>query len=229
MVQFNRYDAQGHLLEAQRPDDLVYSYLWGYGNSKRIAKIENARYEEVATALGANLAYLNNTLSPSDQTIGSKINALRSNLPQALVTGYTYEDLVGLTSSTNPNNFSSYYEYDCWDRLKRVKDDDKTILEEYKRSDYQLVIIADDCQSRTAAFQAKSYSASCQDENMTVQYTWNFGDGRTATGEHVNHSYSADGKYTVTLTATFPNNVIKTTTLFDSDCAYYYTRNISTS
>jgi PKD repeat protein len=33
-------------------------------------------------------------------------------------------------------------------------------------------------------------------------YTWSFGDGQTATGQSVSHSYSAAGSYLVTLTVT---------------------------
>lgn len=41
------------------------------------------------------------------------------------------------------------------------------------------------------------------DANGVSNYTWDFGDGTTATGERVNHTF-APGNYTVTLTATDP-------------------------
>ncbi|MBZ9569722.1 PKD domain-containing protein, partial [Patescibacteria group bacterium] len=45
-------------------------------------------------------------------------------------------------------------------------------------------------------------SASFDPDGLIVSYDWNFGDGDTAGGVIVNHSYSASGNYTVTLTVT---------------------------
>lgn len=41
-------------------------------------------------------------------------------------------------------------------------------------------------------------------------YSWNFGDGTTATGEYVTHTYPEAGTYTLQVTATTPNGVVKT-------------------
>jgi PKD repeat protein len=35
-----------------------------------------------------------------------------------------------------------------------------------------------------------------------ISYTWNFGDGRMATGAHISHTYAAAGAYMVMMTAT---------------------------
>ncbi|HDQ05442.1 MAG TPA: PKD domain-containing protein, partial [Candidatus Bathyarchaeota archaeon] len=39
-------------------------------------------------------------------------------------------------------------------------------------------------------------------DGTIVSYTWDFGDGETATGASVSHSYASSGEYTVTLTVT---------------------------
>ena len=45
---------------------------------------------------------------------------LKDNLPDALITTYTYEPLVGITSQTDPLGIVTYYDYDNFGRLKEV-------------------------------------------------------------------------------------------------------------
>lgn len=45
-------------------------------------------------------------------------------------------------------------------------------------------------------------SGSSDSGGSISEYSWDFGDGATATGQVVNHSYAAGGSYTVTLTVT---------------------------
>jgi len=45
-------------------------------------------------------------------------------------------------------------------------------------------------------------SASHDADGTIVSYDWDFGDGNTASGQIVNHSYTQTGQYTVTLTVT---------------------------
>lgn len=45
-------------------------------------------------------------------------------------------------------------------------------------------------------------SASSDSDGSIVQYMWDFGDGATASGINISHSYSQTGKYPVTLTIT---------------------------
>lgn len=53
----------------------------------------------------------------------------------------------------------------------------------------------------SAAFVNGSIVFSGTASGDNVLYTWDFGDGETATGEMVSHRYAAPGSYTVTLTA----------------------------
>jgi len=52
----------------------------------------------------------------------------------ALMTTYTYDPLVGVTSATDPAGRTTYYEYDGWGRLKAVREQDRYLVEGY---DYQ--------------------------------------------------------------------------------------------
>ncbi|MCC8155464.1 MAG: RHS repeat protein, partial [Tannerellaceae bacterium] len=47
--------------------------------------------------------------------------AIRNSLPaNAMVITYTYQPLVGITSQTDPQGITTYYEYDTSGRLKEI-------------------------------------------------------------------------------------------------------------
>src|SRR5262249_53307952 len=52
--------------------------------------------------------------------------------------------------------------------------------------------------------QAVTFQGSASGGSSPYSYAWNFGDGTTATGQAVSHTYANDGSYTATLKVTDP-------------------------
>lgn len=125
-LQYNRYDANGNPLEVQKTNDVREVYLWGYHGLYPVAKIINSTYAKVSSYVVQSV--LDNP--PSDAALRSQLSNLR-NIPEAMVTIYTYNPLVGMTSQTDPQGKTSYFEYDAFSRLKDIKDKDGNILKTY--------------------------------------------------------------------------------------------------
>src|SRR5258706_9790280 len=78
-------------------------------------------YEHVLPANTTNI-----TISGS-----STIDELRLSPKEALMTTCTYEPLTGMTSQCDANNRITYYEYDVFQRLKLIKDQDGNIVKTF--------------------------------------------------------------------------------------------------
>ena len=62
---------------------------------------------------------------------GTRLDEVRVYPAGAQMTTYTYDPLLGMTSATDANNVTAYYDYDELGRLKLVKDDKGNILKKY--------------------------------------------------------------------------------------------------
>jgi YD repeat-containing protein len=132
---FHSYDDKGNVKEASKKDGSHVVYLWGYNQTKPIAKIENITYSQIQSSV-TNLQNLSN--DDDDRTYGNAgkegalrtaLEALRNSLPSdAVMTYYTYDPLVGVTSTTDPRGRTTYYHYDAFGRLQYVRDHDNKIL-----------------------------------------------------------------------------------------------------
>ena len=108
--------------------------LWGYENQYPVAEVKNATFEQVRAALqlsAADLEVASATALPTADYL-ARIAALRTNLPEAIVTTYTYEPLVGMASSTDPAGVTTTYAYDGFQRLNLVRDQDNNIVKQYQ-------------------------------------------------------------------------------------------------
>jgi YD repeat-containing protein len=76
---------------------------------------------------------LNIVASSPDIVIGSANNVIdevRFYPKDAQMTTFTYDPLVGMTSATDAAGVTTFYEYDDWQRLKRVKDENGNIVKQ---------------------------------------------------------------------------------------------------
>jgi YD repeat-containing protein len=119
------YDEFGNILQFTGKDGVVNAVLWGYGNQYPIAKIAGATYSQALTATGVTTQALQTS---NENDLRTYMNNIRTNIPTALVTCYTYQRLVGVTSITDPNSRTNSYSYDAFHRLMEVKDHDGNVL-----------------------------------------------------------------------------------------------------
>lgn len=207
LLLYNKYDTSRNIIEQQRKDDILMSYIWDYSFNYPIAEVKNADSASIAytsfeangkggwtfsgtpvsdtTSITGKKAYnlsngdiskssLNNSttytvsywskngaqnvygttpisgksingwtyyehnLTPTYYTItisgSGTIDELRLYPKNALMTTYTYLPLIGVRDQCDVNNRIIHYEYDGFNRLKLIRDEDGNIL---KKIEYQ--------------------------------------------------------------------------------------------
>ena len=122
---FDAYDDKNNILQYTGKDGVVNSFVWGYNKQYPVAKIIGKTYADVISQSSINLSILN--APASDAAMRTELNKLRT-LSSCLMTTYTYKPLVGTTSETDPNGRTKYYEYDAFNRLNLIRDQDNNIL-----------------------------------------------------------------------------------------------------
>lgn len=90
------------------------------------------KYFEVTLNLGNIGSSISTICAYPWKRSGSEVTVdeLRLQPTDAQMTTYTYSPLLGMTSKTDPNGITTYYEYDSFGRLKNVKDHEWNILKQ---------------------------------------------------------------------------------------------------
>lgn len=129
-VIFNSYDEQGNITTQQKNADVKKSYVWGYNYKYPVAEIVGEDYANIMANSNLSPEVLQ-SFSTSDADMRRELNKIRTNFPSTLVTTYTYKPLVGISSQTDVNNRTEYYEYDSFGRLNLIRDQDSNIIKKY--------------------------------------------------------------------------------------------------
>ena len=106
-------------------------YLWGPDRIHPIVEIKNTDAQSVRAILGYDPAD-----APDDSYLPAKIPLLRQGLPNAMITIYTYEPFLGVTSITDPAGKTTRFEYDEHSRLTKIFDLNNNVITRFKYSTY---------------------------------------------------------------------------------------------
>ncbi|MEZ7528545.1 hypothetical protein [Cloacibacterium normanense] len=143
-VTYDKYDNKGNILQYTLKGLQPTVIIWGYNQTQPIAKIEGISYDALMALSGVS-PLINDTITKSNSdatqgTIGSEqslltsLDSLRtsSSLNAYMISTYTYDPLIGVTSITPPSGIREIYKYDSANRLQSVVDVNGKILKEYQ-------------------------------------------------------------------------------------------------
>ncbi|MGR3856646.1 RHS repeat domain-containing protein [Chryseobacterium indologenes] len=119
-VTYEKYDEKGNILQYREKDGSPVSIVWGYNKTKPIAKVVGALYSQIEGQIGTIVTKSNE--DAADPTKEAELLlALDAFQPAGMVTKYTYDPLVGVTTITPPSGVRELYVYDTANRLKQVQ------------------------------------------------------------------------------------------------------------
>ena len=116
------------------------------GFSKSMSNLDSGQYilsyyKKVNDFWGLMLDTVSVTNGTYTISISGQVDEVRFFPVYAQVTTFTYKPLVGVTSISDPNSITTYYEYDSLNRLKFIRDNKKNIIKSieynYKRQSEQ--------------------------------------------------------------------------------------------
>jgi len=135
---YHKYDGKGNPLETSAREGTHTIYVWGYQDTAPIAVIANATYDampqDVQDLITAAQLASNNDIDPaSELALRTALQALRSHtyFNDAQMVTYTYDPLIGMTTTTDIRNRTTHYTYDHLHRLTQVKDNEDKVIQEY--------------------------------------------------------------------------------------------------
>jgi PKD repeat protein len=214
--------------ESHDPDGTIVEYFWEFGDGSTATGVtvshaysDNGLYRVILTVTdndGATasahatktimnrppIASFTETAETVDTNETISFDASDSSDPDGSIVDYSWEFGDG-TKGTGVSVQHAYSQDGTYTVTLTVTDDDgATDTTSATKTVLIRILIASFTESAETIFSGESIhfdaSESHDPDGIIVDYSWDFGDGNTATGVEVDHAYEDDGVYTVTLT-----------------------------
>ncbi len=202
------YYNNGNIKESYVTNGAHTVYIWGYNNQLPIAKIENATYAQVSSQISAlqNISDSDNDNTVNEDALRTALTSLRNSLPNAMVSTYTYDPLIGVTSMTDPKGYTIYYKYDEFQRLDHITDADDHVIKKYnynykgaKALGYEPLYLTLESNTAAALGIETGFTANTVGGSGHFQYAWSVdGQPLATTGNSLNKIFTTIGDHTVT-------------------------------
>lgn len=131
---YDLYDERGNVKQYTKENGISVIMIWGYDKTKLIAKIENASYSSLSTnAINLIIAAQNaSNLTDNELNLLNALSTLRADtaFSNSMITTYTYNIHVGVSSVTDSKGEKLSYSYDKFGKLINIKDNNGNIITE---------------------------------------------------------------------------------------------------
>jgi YD repeat-containing protein len=127
-ITYTAYDNWGNLVHSTDRNNVPTTYIWGYNGRFLVAVVKNKTPANLISVSGLNTI----TTTPLTGALTDAQGTALRNLSGSLVTTYTHDPLVGVTSITDPSGRKTSYTYDTEGRLSEIRDDAGNLLERYE-------------------------------------------------------------------------------------------------
>ncbi len=129
------YTAKGKIQEIKHRDGTSTIYLWSYGGQYPVMEINGVGFNEFLKVVSATeIERIEKNTNPDIEWIHSLADGYKRKFPQALISSYTFQPLVGISSQSDPRGIIIYYNYDELGRLTEyyIKENrQKKVLQAY--------------------------------------------------------------------------------------------------
>lgn len=130
IVSYDLYDSKGNLLQYTDIQGKPTSLIWSYYDNLPVIKMEGLPY---STLTSNEISFLKFAFDNNEMDIIYQItNGLRNIYKDAFISTYIYKPLVGLKQTIDPKGLIETYEYDEFNRLKKILDSEGNILQEFE-------------------------------------------------------------------------------------------------